>query len=144
MLLAFPINGAMETPDKGGSAWNVSSLISSRAWTAASSIAANSAKRWRSPPRSTAAGEAAQAQASRGFKVIGINHMSYTCPDYLKARDWYSSVLNMKSEQTRDDGNRANMMFGPEQGKGGTFLVARTPKSVASGATGIPSPASRR
>ena len=83
------------------------------------------------------AGEAAQAQASRGFKVIGINHMSYTCPDYLKARDWYASVLNMKSEQTRDDGNRANMMFGPEQGKGGTFLVARTPKSVASGATGI-------
>ena len=86
------------------------------------------------------AGEAAQAQASRGFKVIGINHMSYTCPDYLKARDWYASVLNMKSEQTRDDGNRANMMFGPDQGKGGTFLVARTPKSVASGATGMTKP----
>jgi catechol 2,3-dioxygenase-like lactoylglutathione lyase family enzyme len=83
------------------------------------------------------AGEAAQAQAPRGFKVIGINHMSYTCPDYLKARDWYASVLNMKSEQTRDDGKRANLMFGPEQGKGGTFLVARTPGSVASGASGI-------
>ena len=84
-----------------------------------------------------AAGDAAQAQAPRGFKMIGINHLSYSCPDYTKARDWYASVLNMKSEQARDDGNRANLMFGPEQGKGGTFLVARTPKSVASGASGI-------
>jgi hypothetical protein len=25
------------------------------------------------------AGDAAQAQAQRGFKVIGINHISYTC-----------------------------------------------------------------
>jgi hypothetical protein len=63
------------------------------------------------------AGDAAQAQAQRGFKIIGINHMSYTCPDYAKARDWYASVLNMKSEATRDDGKRANLMFGPEPGK---------------------------
>ena len=83
------------------------------------------------------AGDAAQAQAQRGFKIIGINHFSYTCPDYTKARDWYASVLNMKSENTRDDGKRSNLMFGPEQGKGGTFLAARTPKSVASGASGI-------
>src|SRR3974377_2110565 len=82
------------------------------------------------------AGDAAQAQAQRGFKVIGINHMSYTCPDYTRARDWYSSVLNMKSEGTRDDGKRANMTFGPEQGKGGSFLVARTPGNVASGRGG--------
>src|SRR5215467_11060616 len=75
------------------------------------------------------AGDAAQAQAPRGFKIIGINHMSYTCPDYTRARDWYSSVLNMKSENTRDDGKRANMMFGPEQGKGGSFLVARGPSN---------------
>jgi len=82
------------------------------------------------------AGEAAQAQAQRGFKIIGINHMSYTCPDYTKARDWYTSVLNMKSEGTRDDGKRANLMFGPEPGKGGAFLVARSPSSVASGSAG--------
>ena len=60
------------------------------------------------------AGDAAQAQVQRGFKIIGINHMSYMCPDYAKARDWYASVLNMKSESTRDDGKRANLMFGPE------------------------------
>jgi catechol 2,3-dioxygenase-like lactoylglutathione lyase family enzyme len=83
------------------------------------------------------AGDAAQAQAQRGFKIIGINHISYTCPDYTKAREWYASVLNMKSENTRDDGKRANMMFGPEQGKGGSFLVARNPGAVASGSAGV-------
>jgi catechol 2,3-dioxygenase-like lactoylglutathione lyase family enzyme len=82
------------------------------------------------------AGEAAQAQARRGFKIIGINHMSYTCPDYTKARDWYTSVLNMKSETTRNDGQRANLMFGPEPGKGGSFLVARNPDNVAVGSAG--------
>src|SRR5712671_2739632 len=82
------------------------------------------------------AGDAAQAQVQRGFKIIGINHMSYTCPDYAKARGWYASVLNMKSEATRDDGKRANLMFGPEPGKGGSFLVARNPGSVASGSAG--------
>jgi catechol 2,3-dioxygenase-like lactoylglutathione lyase family enzyme len=82
------------------------------------------------------AGDAAQAQVQRGFKIIGINHMSYTCPDYAKARDWYASVLNMKSEAMRDDGKRANLMFGPEPGKGGSFLVARNPGNVASGSAG--------
>jgi catechol 2,3-dioxygenase-like lactoylglutathione lyase family enzyme len=82
------------------------------------------------------AGDAAQAQAQRGFKIIGINHFSYTCPDYTKARAWYASVLNMKSEGTRDDGKRANLMFGPEPGKGGSFLVARNPGVVASGSAG--------
>jgi len=78
------------------------------------------------------AGDAAQAQAQRGFKVIGINHFSYTCPDYAKAREWYASVLNMKSETTRDDGKRANLMFGPEPGKGGSFIVARNPSPTPS------------
>jgi catechol 2,3-dioxygenase-like lactoylglutathione lyase family enzyme len=82
------------------------------------------------------AGEAAQAQAQRGFKIIGINHISYTCPDYTKARDWYASVLDMKSENTHDDGKRANLMFGPEPGKGGSFPVARNPDNVAVGSAG--------
>jgi catechol 2,3-dioxygenase-like lactoylglutathione lyase family enzyme len=83
------------------------------------------------------AGDVAHAQAQRGFKIIGINHFSYTCPDYTKARDWYASVLSMKDENTRDDGKRANLMFGPEQGKGGSFLVARNPGVVASGSAGV-------
>jgi catechol 2,3-dioxygenase-like lactoylglutathione lyase family enzyme len=82
------------------------------------------------------AGDAARAQAARGFKIIGINHISYTCPDCAKARDWYASVLNMKSAPVRDDGKRANLMFGPEPGKGGSFLVTRSPSSVANGSAG--------
>src|SRR5205807_7675005 len=68
-----------------------------------------------------AAGDAANAQAPRGFKMLGINHISYTCPDYTKVRDWYVSVLGMESTPGKDSGKRANLMFGPEPGKGGAF-----------------------
>ena len=78
-------------------------------------------------------GEAANAQASRGFKMLGINHISYTCPDYAKARDFYASVLGMEVTPGKDSGKRANLMFGPEPGKGGNFMVTRT-------ATGNPKP----
>ena len=73
-----------------------------------------------------AAGDAAKAQAPRGLKMIGINHISYTCPDYTKARDWYASVLGMEKTPGTDNGQRANLAFGPEPGKGGSFVVART------------------
>ena len=68
------------------------------------------------------AGEAANAQAGRGFKVLGINHISYSCPDYTKARDFYISVLGMESAPGRDNGKRASLMFGPPPGKGGSFM----------------------
>src|SRR6266404_962081 len=71
------------------------------------------------------AGDAANAQATRGFKMIGINHVSYSCPDYSKARDWYAAVFGMESTPGKDNGKRANLMFGPEPGKGGSFIVAR-------------------
>jgi len=72
-----------------------------------------------------AAGDAANAQPARGFKIIGINHISYSCPDYTKVRDWYSSVLGMEKTPGMDNGKRANVMFGPEPGKGGSFVVVR-------------------
>jgi catechol 2,3-dioxygenase-like lactoylglutathione lyase family enzyme len=72
-----------------------------------------------------AAGDAAHAQASTGFKVLGINHFSYTCPDYTRARDFFISVFGLES--AKDTGDRANLMFGPEPGKGGTFMIARNP-----------------
>ncbi len=78
-----------------------------------------------------AAGDAANAQAPRGFKMIGINHISYTCADYAKARDWYVSVLGMQSTPGKDSGKRANLMFGPAPGKGGAFVVARTATTPA-------------
>jgi catechol 2,3-dioxygenase-like lactoylglutathione lyase family enzyme len=58
--------------------------------------------------------------------MLGINHISYNCPDYAKARDWYTSVFGMESTPGKDSGTRANLMFGPEPGKGGNFVVART------------------
>src|SRR5450631_3269220 len=70
-------------------------------------------------------GGSAQAQATRGFKVIGVNHLSYTCPDYTRARDFQINVFGLENAPGHDDGKRANLMFGPEPGKGGTFIVAR-------------------
>ncbi len=72
-----------------------------------------------------AAGEEANAQTSSGFKVLGINHFSYTCPDYTKPRDFFTSVFGL--ETAKDTGERANLMFGPEPGNGGTFMIARNP-----------------
>ncbi|HKA41037.1 MAG TPA: VOC family protein [Burkholderiales bacterium] len=72
------------------------------------------------------AGKANAQAPRRGFKMIGINHLSYTCPDYAKARDWYTSFIGMSNTSGKDNGKRANLAFGPEPGKGGSFVVART------------------
>jgi hypothetical protein len=74
-----------------------------------------------------AAGDAANAQAPRGFKVIGVNHISHTSPDYTRARDFFINVFGLENTPGHDTGQRANLMFGPEQGKGGSFLVTRNP-----------------
>ncbi len=49
-----------------------------------------------------AGGAEANAAPPGGLKMLGINHVSYACPDYRKARDFYSSVLGM--EKLKDDG----------------------------------------
>lgn len=73
-----------------------------------------------------AAGEtAANAAPAQGFKAIAINHISYACPDYRKARDFYASVFGMTLVPQSDNGKQAFLMFGPEPGKGGSFLIAR-------------------
>jgi catechol 2,3-dioxygenase-like lactoylglutathione lyase family enzyme len=80
-----------------------------------------------------AAGDAADAEPAHGFKVLGINHISYSCADYIKARDFYTSVLGMESAPGRDNGKRASLMFGPEPGKGGSFMGVRTFEAKAPG-----------
>ena len=71
-----------------------------------------------------AGGAEANAAPPGGLKMLGINHISYACPDYRKARDFYSSVLGM--EKLKDDGKgRVNPAFGPAPGKGGAFIVER-------------------
>jgi catechol 2,3-dioxygenase-like lactoylglutathione lyase family enzyme len=72
-----------------------------------------------------AAGANAANAPARGMKVLGINHLTYDCADYRKARDFYTSTFGM--EMLKDDGRaRANLGFGPPQGKGGSFLALRT------------------
>jgi catechol 2,3-dioxygenase-like lactoylglutathione lyase family enzyme len=73
--------------------------------------------------------DAANAQPARGLKVIGINHISYSCPDYSKPRDFYASVFGMENAAGKDDGKQANLMFGPEPGKGGSFLLVRNARA---------------
>ncbi|HEY2229292.1 MAG TPA: hypothetical protein VGI22_16465 [Xanthobacteraceae bacterium] len=57
-----------------------------------------------------AAGDAARAQATRGFNMIGVNHISYTCPDCTRARDFFINVLGLENASGHDDGKRANLM----------------------------------
>jgi hypothetical protein len=39
--------------------------------------------------------EAAKAQADQILKAQLINHISYTCPNFKQAADWYSMVFNL-------------------------------------------------
>ena len=45
----------------------------------------------------TAAGAAKSAGAAEqpGLNAALVNHVSYTCPDFRKAADWYSKVFNL-------------------------------------------------
>src|SRR3982751_6395343 len=61
-----------------------------------------------------AAGDAAQAQTRSGFKVLAVNHFGYTCPDYTKSRDFYTSVFGL--ENLKETSGRANLGFGPAPG----------------------------
>lgn len=74
-----------------------------------------------------AAGPGANAaETRRGFTMLGFNHLSYQCPDYRIARDFYSNVFGM--QVLNDNGrSRANAAFGPEPDKGGNFLVVHNP-----------------
>lgn len=73
-----------------------------------------------------AGGANANAASASGFTGIGVNHISYSCPDYTKARDFYKNVFGMQVVNDKGKG-RANLAFGPEAGKGGNFLVVHNP-----------------
>src|SRR5215831_5905903 len=94
-----------------------------------------------------AAGEQAAnaAPAANSFKTINVNHISYSCPDYTIARDFYQHLMGMGV--TQDSGRQCYMPFGPKEGEGpGTFLLPRgypqPPASYTlSGAVSAPRPA---
>jgi catechol 2,3-dioxygenase-like lactoylglutathione lyase family enzyme len=91
---------------------------------------------------------AAQAAEQPATKVVAVNHVSYTNPDYHKAADWYSKAFGL--EQVNDDGHNVNLPFGKmgehpygitARDVGPTFLICRT-RDLNSpiGNTGIPRP----
>jgi len=96
----------------------------------------------------TGAAGAAQAAQQSGVKASNVNHVSYTCPNYRQAADWYSKVFNL--EQVNDDGHNVNLPFGKQGSKplgvtasdiGPTFIVARTRDLNGTiGTTGIQRP----
>jgi catechol 2,3-dioxygenase-like lactoylglutathione lyase family enzyme len=67
--------------------------------------------------------EAANAAPADGFKTVGVNHISYACPDYTKARDFYSMLMGMENLPDKDSGTQAYLAFGPHEG--GCWLLPR-------------------
>ena len=57
----------------------------------------------------------AKAQADTTLKAQLINHISYTCPDYKLAADWYTKVLNL--DQIGASGHDVAMPFGKKGDK---------------------------
>ena len=97
-----------------------------------------------------AAGDAAKAQAPRGFKMLGINHISYTCPNFRQAGDWYSKVFNLDQVGLKD--NEVTLPFGKKGEKPYgvtakdvplTFIICRTRNLNAPPANGQPRPKSQ-
>src|SRR5215467_13045272 len=68
-----------------------------------------------------AAGESAAhaAAANNSFKTIAVNHISYRCPDYTIARDFYQHLMGMGVVQ--DSGRQCLMPFG----QAGTHMLPR-------------------
>ena len=50
-----------------------------------------------------AAGSASAAQAQTGVTAAGINHVSYNCPNFKQAADWYSKVFNLDQIGLKDN-----------------------------------------
>src|SRR5258708_26221847 len=57
-----------------------------------------------------AGGSAGAAQAQVGVTVAGINHVSYNCPNFKQAADWYSKVFNLDQIGLKD--NEVTLPFG--------------------------------
>src|SRR5256885_397820 len=58
----------------------------------------------------TATTASATAAEQPAVKVVSVNHISYTNPNYRQAADWYSKVFNL--QQVNDDGHNVNLPFG--------------------------------
>jgi catechol 2,3-dioxygenase-like lactoylglutathione lyase family enzyme len=66
--------------------------------------------------------ESASAQKSKGFRAVGVNHISYQVNDYAKTRDFYADLLGMKV--ANDSGTDCFLILGDSN----TFLIPRAPR----------------
>jgi hypothetical protein len=49
-----------------------------------------------------AATKSAEAAQQSGVTAAGINHVSYTCPNFKQAADWYSKLFNLDQVGVKD------------------------------------------
>jgi catechol 2,3-dioxygenase-like lactoylglutathione lyase family enzyme len=93
----------------------------------------------------TFAGKSASAAEPSGLDAALVNHVSYTCPDFRKAADWYSMVFNL--EQVGATAHDVALPFGKmgEKPYGVTaddvpltHIICRTRPLDASAANGPP------
>jgi len=59
----------------------------------------------------------AAASEGKGFKAIGVNHISYQVADYAKTRDFYADLFGMRV--LHDTGQQCHLLFGD------TFVIPR-------------------
>jgi len=108
---------------------------------------------------SKVAGVASAEAAANGrgsFKTLLVNHISYGCPDYRPARDFYVDLLGMEHVgEKKEDGRQATLAFGPQgstplnspYGTPTTFLIVRNgmgtqaaPAAATPGTPAAPAP----
>jgi len=96
------------------------------------------------------AAEGARAAAPEGLKVALVNHISYTCPNFKQAGDWYSKVFNFDQVGLKD--TEVTLPFGKKGEKPYnvtakdvplTFIICRTRDLNAPPANGQPRPRSQ-
>ena len=64
-----------------------------------------------------AATGASSASEGKGFKAIGVNHISYQVADYAKTRDFYADLFGIRV--LHDTGQQCHLLFGD------TFVIPR-------------------
>ena len=89
--------------------------------------------------------ESAKAADQVGVTPALVNHISYTCPDFKKAADWYSKLFNLDQVGLKD--NEVTLPFNKMDEKPygvtaadvpPTFLLCRTRELYGPGPNGQP------